>query len=39
MIARPHKPYGHAVETAEAAIVWLEQWLAHRTTSCSARGV
>jgi precorrin-6A/cobalt-precorrin-6A reductase len=39
MIARPHKPYGHAVESAEAAITWLEQWLAHRTTSCSARGV
>jgi precorrin-6A/cobalt-precorrin-6A reductase len=39
MIARPHKPYGHAVESAEAAIVWLEQRLAHRTTSCSARGV
>jgi precorrin-6A/cobalt-precorrin-6A reductase len=39
MIARPHKPHGQAVESAEAAIVWLEQRLAHRTTSCSARGV
>jgi precorrin-6A/cobalt-precorrin-6A reductase len=39
MIARPHKPCGHAVESAEAAVIWLEQQLAHRTTSCSARGV
>jgi precorrin-6A/cobalt-precorrin-6A reductase len=39
MIARPHKPCGHAVENAEAAMIWLEQRLAHRTTSCSARGV
>jgi precorrin-6A/cobalt-precorrin-6A reductase len=39
MIARPHKPRGHAVESAEAAMIWLEQRLAHRTTSCSARGV
>jgi precorrin-6A/cobalt-precorrin-6A reductase len=39
MIARPHKLRGDAVESAEAAIVWLEQRLAHRTTSCSARGV
>ena len=39
MVARPPKPYGHAVESAEAAIAWLEQRLAHHTTSCSARGV
>jgi precorrin-6A/cobalt-precorrin-6A reductase len=39
MIARPDKPCGHAVENAEAAMIWLEQRLAHRTTSCSARGV
>lgn len=39
MIARPHKLRGHAVESAEAAIVWLEQWLAHGATPCSARGV
>jgi precorrin-6A/cobalt-precorrin-6A reductase len=39
MIARPHKMHGHAVETATVAMTWLEQQLAHRTTSCSARGV
>src|SRR5207302_9530975 len=39
MIARPRKLRGHAVENAEAAVVWLEQRLAHRTTSRSARGV
>ncbi len=39
MIARPHKPSGHGVQNAEAAVIWLEQQLAHRTTSCSARGV
>jgi precorrin-6A/cobalt-precorrin-6A reductase len=39
MLARPHKLRGHAVESAEAAMIWLEQWLAHGTTSCSARGV
>ena len=39
MIARPNKPCGHAVESAEAAVIWLEQRLAHRTTSYSARGV
>lgn len=39
MIARPHKPSGHAVQNAEAAVAWLEQQLAHRATSCSARGV
>jgi precorrin-6A/cobalt-precorrin-6A reductase len=39
MIARPHKPCGQAVQNAEAAIAWLEQRFAHRTTSCSARGV
>jgi precorrin-6A/cobalt-precorrin-6A reductase len=39
MIARPHKPSGHAVQNAEAAVTWLGQQLAHRATSCSARGV
>jgi precorrin-6A/cobalt-precorrin-6A reductase len=39
MMARPPKLRGHAVENAEAAMIWLEQRLAHRTTSCSARGV
>jgi precorrin-6A/cobalt-precorrin-6A reductase len=39
MIARPHKPHGHALENAESAVNWLEQQLAHRTTPCSARGV
>jgi precorrin-6A/cobalt-precorrin-6A reductase len=39
MIARPDKPRGHALENAEAAVVWLEQQRAHRGTSCSARGV
>jgi precorrin-6A/cobalt-precorrin-6A reductase len=39
MIARPNKLRGHAVENAEAAVVWLEQILAHRPRSCSARGV
>lgn len=39
MIARPHKPCGHAVQNAQRALAWLEQRLAHRTTSCSARGV
>src|SRR5258708_134446 len=39
MIARPHKLRGHAVDNPEAAVIWLEQLLAHRATSCSARGV
>lgn len=39
MIARPHKPSGHAVQNAEAAVIWLERQLAHRAASCSARGV
>ncbi len=39
MIVRPVKPCGHAVESAEAAVLWLEHQLAHRATSCSARGV
>ena len=39
MIARPHKLRGYAVENAEAAMSWLRRRLAHRTTSCSARGV
>ncbi|MBN9486591.1 MAG: cobalt-precorrin-6A reductase [Alphaproteobacteria bacterium] len=38
MIARPHKPAGHAVESAEAAIAWLEQHL-HEAVPCSRRGV
>jgi precorrin-6A/cobalt-precorrin-6A reductase len=39
MIARPHKPHGHALNNANEAVVWLEQRLAHRATSCSVRGV
>ena len=39
MIARPDKLRGHALANAEAAIIWLEQWLAHRAASHSARGV
>jgi precorrin-6A/cobalt-precorrin-6A reductase len=39
MIARPHKPRGHALEDVNEAITWLEQWLRHRVTSRSARGV
>jgi precorrin-6A/cobalt-precorrin-6A reductase len=39
MIARPHKLRGNAVANAEGAVTLLEQWLAHRTTPCSARGV
>jgi precorrin-6A/cobalt-precorrin-6A reductase len=39
MIARPQKLRGHALEGANDALVWLEQRLAHRATSCSARGV
>jgi precorrin-6A/cobalt-precorrin-6A reductase len=39
MIARPHKLRGHALENASEAVAWLEQRLAHRATSCSARGV
>jgi precorrin-6A/cobalt-precorrin-6A reductase len=39
MIARPNKPRGHGLESAEAAVLWLEHQLAHRTTSRSARGV
>ena len=39
MIARPNKPRGYAVESAEAAILWLEHQLAHRAASCSPRGV
>ena len=38
-MARPSKLHGHAVENSEAAMIWLEQLLAHRTTPCSARGV
>jgi precorrin-6A/cobalt-precorrin-6A reductase len=38
MIARPHKPAGHAVESAHAAIAWLEQRL-HETAPRSLRGV
>jgi precorrin-6A/cobalt-precorrin-6A reductase len=39
MIARPRKLRGYAVEHAADAIGWLEQRLAHRNTSRSARGV
>jgi precorrin-6A/cobalt-precorrin-6A reductase len=39
MIARPHKPRGHALDNANEAVAWLEQRLAHRATSCSVRGV
>jgi precorrin-6A/cobalt-precorrin-6A reductase len=39
MIARPDKLRGHALENANEAVVWLEQGLAHRATSCSARRV
>jgi precorrin-6A/cobalt-precorrin-6A reductase len=39
MIARPNKPRGHGVESAEAAVIWLEHQRTHRTASCSARGV
>lgn len=38
MIARPDKPAGHAVESAEAAMTWLEQRL-HETAPRSLRGV
>jgi precorrin-6A/cobalt-precorrin-6A reductase len=39
MIARPDKPHGHPLASAEEALIWLEQRLAHRAVSCSARGV
>jgi precorrin-6A/cobalt-precorrin-6A reductase len=39
MIARPHKMHGHAVDHAADAVTWLEQQLAHRATTISARGV
>jgi precorrin-6A/cobalt-precorrin-6A reductase len=39
MVARPNKPCGQVVESAEAAVIWLEHQLAHRATSCSPRGV
>jgi precorrin-6A/cobalt-precorrin-6A reductase len=39
MIARPRKLCGYAIDSAEGAIGWLEQRLAHHTSSCSARGV
>jgi precorrin-6A/cobalt-precorrin-6A reductase len=39
MIARPDKLRGQPLENAAGAIIWLEQWLAHRTASHSARGV
>ena len=39
MIARPDKPHGHPLAGANEALIWLEQRLAHRATSCSARGV
>ena len=39
MIARPDKPHGYPLASAEEALIWLEQRLGHRATSCSARGV
>ena len=39
MIARPHKPHGHALDDADGAIKWLEQQFTHRTIPVSARGV
>jgi precorrin-6A/cobalt-precorrin-6A reductase len=39
MIARPHKACGYPLENPQSAIGWLEQQLAHRATSDSARGV
>lgn len=39
MVARPTKLRGHAIENTDAAMIWLEQQLAHRPSSCSARGV
>jgi precorrin-6A/cobalt-precorrin-6A reductase len=39
MIARPVKVHGHAVAHPTEAVAWLEQQLAHRATSGSARGV
>jgi precorrin-6A/cobalt-precorrin-6A reductase len=38
MIARPHKPAGHVVRSAEDAIDWLAQHL-HEETPRSLRGV
>jgi precorrin-6A/cobalt-precorrin-6A reductase len=39
MIARPHKPRGETLQNAAAAILWLEQQLAHQGLPRSARGV
>jgi len=39
MIARPLKSHGHAVNHPAEAVIWLEQQLAHRAISGSARGV
>jgi precorrin-6A/cobalt-precorrin-6A reductase len=39
MISRPHKASGDALENPQGAIGWLEQQLAHRAPSGSARGV
>jgi precorrin-6A/cobalt-precorrin-6A reductase len=39
MIARPHKPHGHALDNAEDAAKWLEQRFTHRAVPVSARGV
>jgi precorrin-6A/cobalt-precorrin-6A reductase len=39
MVERPNKLRGHAVKSAEEAVVWLEQQLTHRTAPASARGV
>lgn len=38
MIARPHKPAGHAVKSAGEAVAWLEECL-HETAPRSLRGV
>jgi precorrin-6A/cobalt-precorrin-6A reductase len=39
MIARPHKPHGHALDNTEDAAEWLQQRLTHRSIPVSARGV
>ncbi|MGJ4932346.1 cobalt-precorrin-6A reductase [Bradyrhizobium sp. HKCCYLS2038] len=39
MIARPDKPHGVALDSAGAALVWLEAQLAHRSPSTSRRSV
>ncbi|MGJ5177683.1 cobalt-precorrin-6A reductase [Bradyrhizobium oligotrophicum] len=39
MIARPDKPHGVALDSADAAMLWLEALLAHRPPSTSRRSV